>query len=134
MKNGRLIIAIITSLLDEALIVAVILWGLPRLGIHLPYYVIIIVCAAFVVYAVVFYQAGSRALRRRPVKGFTDQVGLEGKVVDRLSPEGTIKISGELWNARAENGEIEAGARVLVTGQDGFKLIVHQLNTSVSRR
>jgi membrane protein implicated in regulation of membrane protease activity len=126
MKNGRLIIAILTSLLDEALIVFVILWGLPQLGINLPLYIILIICAAFVVYAVVFYQAGSRALIRRPVKGFTDQVGLEGKAVNRLSPEGTVKISGELWNARSESGEIEAGARVIVTGQDGFKLIVRR--------
>jgi membrane protein implicated in regulation of membrane protease activity len=127
MKNGRLIIAILTSLLDEALIIFVILWGLPQLGINLPLYIIFIVCAAFMVYAVVFYQAGSRALIIRPVKGFTDQVGLEGKAVNRLSPEGTVKISGELWNARAESGEIEAGTRVIVTNQDGFKLIVRRL-------
>lgn len=126
MKNGRLIIAILSSLLDEGLIIALILWVLPQMGINLPLYIIFIVCAVFLLYAVVFYQLGSRALIRRPVKGFTDQVGLEGKAVNRLSPEGTVKISGELWNARAENGEIEAGARVIVTEQYGFKLIVRR--------
>lgn len=132
MKNGRLIIAILTSLIDEALIVAVILWGLPRLGIHLPLYIIIIVCAAFLVYSVIFYQLGTRALIKQPLKGLTDQIGLEGKAVNRLSPEGTVKISGELWNARAESGEIEEGARVIVTEQYGFKLIVRRVEAAGS--
>ena len=128
MKNGRLIIAILTSLLDEALIVFVILWGLPKLGVHIPLYIIILICSAFLGYAVVFYRAGSRALIKRPVKGFTDQVGLEGKVVVRLNPGGTVKIAGELWNAKAERGEIEVGTRVEVIGQRGFKVIVRRRN------
>jgi membrane-bound serine protease (ClpP class) len=126
MKNGRFIVAVLTSLLDEALIVAVILWGLPRLGIHIPLYGTILICAGFVVYAVVFYQKGTRALIKRPVQGFTDQVGLEGRVVSRLNPEGTVKIAGELWNARAENKAIEVGARIIVANQKGFKLIVRR--------
>jgi membrane-bound serine protease (ClpP class) len=128
MKNGRLIIAILTSLLDEALIVFVILWGLPKLGVHIPLYIIILICAAFLGYAAVFYRAGSRALIKRPVMGFTDQVGLEGKVVVRLNPGGTVKIAGELWNAKAERGEIEVGTRVEVIGQRGFKVIVRRRN------
>jgi membrane-bound ClpP family serine protease len=127
MKNGRLIIAILTSLLDEALIVFVILWGLPRLGVNIPLYIIILICLAFAVYAVIFYKAGSRALIKRPLRGFTDQVGLEGRAVSRLAPEGTVKISAEFWNARSESQEIEAGSRVLVVSQKGFKLTVRRL-------
>ena len=128
MKNGRLIIAMLTSLLDEALIVFIILWGLPKLGVYIPLYIIILICSAFLVYAIVFYRAGSRALIKRPVKGFTDQVGLEGKVVVRLSPAGTVKIAGELWNAKGESGEIEVGEAVEVVGQKGFKVIVRRKN------
>lgn len=127
MKNGRLIIAILTSLLDEALIVFIILWGLPKLGVKIPLWGTILICAAFVVYAVVFYITGSRALIKHPVKGFTDMVGLEGKVVYTLAPHGTVKIAGELWNAKAENGEIEAGSSVEVISREGFKLIVRRL-------
>jgi membrane-bound serine protease (ClpP class) len=130
MKNGRLIIAILTSLLDEALIIFIILWGLPRLGVHIPLWGTILICAGFVVYAVVFYIMGSRALIKRPVLGFTDQVGLKGRVVMRLGPEGTVKIAGELWNARAESGEIEAGERVEVIRQKGFKVIVRRIAVS----
>jgi membrane-bound ClpP family serine protease len=126
MKNGRLIVAILTNLLDEALIVAIILWGLPRLGIHIPLYGIILICILFLTYAVIFYHKGSRALLKPPVLGFTDQVGLEGQVVSRLTPEGLVKISGELWKAKVENGNIEVGAQVVVVSQKGFKLIVRR--------
>jgi len=130
MKNGRFIIAVITNLLDEALIVAVILWGLPRVGVHIPLYGTILICLGFIIYAVAFYIIGSRALIKRPLPGFTDLIGLEGRVVDRLAPEGTVKISGELWNARSENTEIEAGMRIVVIHQKGFKLIVRRLDLS----
>ena len=121
-----MIVAILTTLLDEALIIAVILWGLPRLGINFPLYATILVCVGFVIYSVVFYKAGSRALIKQPVKGFTDLAGMEGRVVVRLSPQGTIKIAGELWDARSENGDIEAGIPVEVVKQVGLKLIVRR--------
>jgi membrane-bound ClpP family serine protease len=127
-KNTRLIIAILTSLIDEALIIFVIIWGLPKLGINLPLYFTILICAGFVFYAVIVYKAGSRALLKPPVKGFTDLVGLEGKVVIPLNRKaGTVLISGELWESRAENGEIEAGARVTVILQHGFILIARRV-------
>lgn len=124
-KNTRLIIAILTSLLDEALIIFVIIWGLPRFGINLPIYFTILICVGFIFYAVIVYKVGSRALLKHPVKGFTDLVGLEGKVVLALNRKvGTVLISGELWEARSENGEIEAGVKVTVIRQQGFTLIV----------
>jgi len=126
MKKGRFIIAVLTSLLDEALIVVAILWGLPQLGIHIPLYGTILICSGFVVFAVVSYVIGSRVLVKRPVPGFTDLVGLEGRVVIRLNTEGTVKISGELWNAKTETGEIEVDTRIIVVNQKGLKLIVRR--------
>lgn len=127
-KNTRLIIAILTSLIDEALIIFVIIWGLPKLGIYLPLYITILICVGFVFYAVIVYKAGTRALLKHPVKGFTDLIGLEGKVAIPISKKaGTVLISGELWEARAETGEIEASARVTVIFQQGFILIVRRV-------
>ena len=126
MRRGRLIVAILTSLLDEALIIAVILWGLPRLGVQIPLYVTILVCLGFGLFAFLIYIMGSRALLKQPVKGFTDLVEMQGQVVVRLNPEGTVKIAGELWDARSENGDIEVGTRVEVVSQKGYKLIVRR--------
>lgn len=124
--NARLIMTIFTNLLYEAIIVAPLIWGLPRLGIHIPLYGITLICVAFLIYAVVFFIIGSRTLRKKPLPGFTTMVGLQGQVVSQLAPEGVIRIKGELWNARAENGTIKGGAEVIVVRQYRLKLVVHR--------
>ena len=124
MKNARLIIAIITNLLDEAIIVALIIFGLPRLGIQIPLYGIILIGVGFLVYAVGFYTVGSRILRKKPLPGLTDMVGVEGRAVSRLAPKGFVRIQGELWESKADSGVINAGKDVIVIDQYGLKLIV----------
>jgi membrane-bound ClpP family serine protease len=122
--NARLIMTIFTNLAYEAIIVALLLWGLPRLGIHMPLYGIILICVAFLTYAVVLFIIGNRTLMKEPLPGFLTMVGLEGRTVSRLAPEGFVRIEGELWNARAEKGTIESGAEVIVVRQYGLKLAV----------
>jgi membrane-bound ClpP family serine protease len=120
----RLIVAIITSLLDEAAIVAAILWGLPRLGVKIPLWGMITIVIGFAIFAVVSFRIGSRTLKKKPMLGFTNMIGTEGLSSTRLSPDGLIKIDGELWAARSEKGLIEEGSKIVVTGQKGLKLIV----------
>lgn len=124
--NVRLIIAILTSLIDEIIILAIILWVLPRFNINLPWWGLALVIIAFLVYAVTTFILGSRILRKKPVAGFTDMIGLTGRVASRLAPNGFIRVEGELWEAKAERGTINVGEEVTVVGQKGFKLIVRQ--------
>jgi membrane-bound ClpP family serine protease len=124
MKNPRLIIAIITSLLDEAIVVALIVFGLPRLGVNIPTYGLILIGVSFIIYAVGFYIIGSRILRKKPMLGFTNMVGLEGRATTRLAPEGYISVKGELWQSRAETGTIKIGSNVIIVLQDSLKLVV----------
>jgi membrane-bound ClpP family serine protease len=122
----RLIVAIVTTLMEEAALAAIVLWGLPRLGINLNVGVLIALMAALAAYAITTYRLGSRALGRKPVVGLTDMVGARGKAVSDLAPEGTVRIKGELWEARAEGRKISAGADVIVVGQEGLKLVVRR--------
>ncbi len=123
--NVRLIIAILTSLLDEIIILAIILWVLPSFfNVHLPWWGLALVVIGFLVYAVATFILGSRILAKKPVAGFTDMIGLTGKAASRLAPNGFIRIEGELWEARAENGIINASTEVIVVAQKGLKLIV----------
>jgi len=124
--TGRLIVAIITTLIEEAALAAVVLWGLPRLGINLHIGVLIALMAALAAYAIITYRLGSRALKRKPVVGLPGMVGARGKTVSDLAPEGTVRIKGELWESRAEGRKINAGVKVIVVGQDGLKLIVRR--------
>jgi membrane-bound ClpP family serine protease len=126
MKTTRLIIAILSTLVEEAALAALLLWGLPQLGIHLPLPVLIVLMAALVAYAVITYRLGSRALRRKPEGGLSDMLGMRGEVVSSLDPEGMVKIKGELWRAKSAGRKIDAGEEVTVVGQNGLKLIVER--------
>jgi len=124
--SGRLIIAIVSTVLEEAALAAGVLWGLPRLGIHIPLWVLIIVMAAWGVYTITTYRMGSRALRKKPVHGLMAMLGSEGKVVSPLVPGGMVRIKGELWMAKSAGERMDAGEQVTVVGQDGLKLIVRK--------
>jgi membrane-bound ClpP family serine protease len=126
MNNPRLIIAIITNLLDEAIIAAFIIFGLPRLGVNIPLWGLILIGIGFLVYAVGFYLIGSKVLRKKPLPGLTNMVGVEGKVVSPLAPKGFIRAEGELWSSKADNGFIDIGADVIIIEQRRLELIVRR--------
>lgn len=51
-----------------------------------------------------------------------------GSVVQRLTPQGMVRVNGELWNAVSMSGEeIEAGEKVEVLRLDGLTLHVDRL-------
>ena len=124
--KGRLIIAIVSTVLEEAALAVGVLWGLPKLGIHIPLWVLIIVMVAWAAYTVTTYRMGSRALRKKPIAGLLDMVGSEGKVVSPLVPEGLVRIKGELWRAKSASGRMDTGEEVIVVGQDRLKLVVRK--------
>ena len=124
--NTRLIVAIVTSLIDEIIIIAIIVWVLPRFDIHIPLWGIVLIAIAFVTYAVGSFIVASRILRKKPLPGQCDMVGIEGKVVTRLNPEGFVRVQGELWKSRAEKGPLEPGTEISVIAQEGFRLIVRR--------
>ena len=75
--NARLIIAIITSLLDEAIIVGLILWGLPKLGVKIPLWGMILAIIAFAIFAVASFRIGSHTLKKKAMPGFAEMTGME---------------------------------------------------------
>ncbi len=127
--SGRLIIAIVSTVLEEAALAVGVLWGLPKLGIHIPLWVLIIVMLAWGTYTVVTYRMGSRALRRKP-EIVLPLIDSKGKVVTPIAPEGMVKIKGELWQATSAGESIGIGEEVTVVGQDGLILIVHKSSNS----
>jgi membrane protein implicated in regulation of membrane protease activity len=122
--NARLIIAVITNLLDEAIILAIILWGLPKLGVNLPVWATVLIVLVFLAWSITIFRFGSRILKKKPLPGLSDMLGTEGTVERALNPEGLVKIEGELWEARAETGMIDVGRDVVVVAQAHLKLTV----------
>nr|WP_273701962.1 nodulation protein NfeD [Acetomicrobium sp.] len=68
-----------------------------------------------------------RAMKRRIVSGQEELVGMTGKVVQDLNPEGTIFCHGEYWKAKSSDGSpIAKDEWVEVESVDGFVLIVRK--------
>ncbi|MFH1003607.1 MAG: NfeD family protein [Chloroflexota bacterium] len=124
MMRLRLVFAIISTTLEEAALVIIVLWGLPQLGIRLPLGGLIALMVAWGAFSVFIYRMGSRALRQKPTDGLPAMPGGTGKAVTHLDPEGLVSIRGELWVAKSAGGKIESGAAVTVVAQDGLKLTV----------
>jgi membrane-bound serine protease (ClpP class) len=69
--------------------------------------------------------------RRRAVVGAEALLGVDARVVQRCRPLGTVAVSGEIWNARCEDGA-EAGEIVRVSGLQGLTLLVDRKVAAVS--
>ncbi|MEI8308880.1 MAG: NfeD family protein [Chloroflexales bacterium] len=94
--------------------VAVALWAIALVSLLIAGF------AALGIYLVV-------RMRSQPVT--TGQEGLIGRLAEvrrRLAPEGMVFVDGALWSAVCENGEVEPGEYVRVTG-------VHELRLTVRR-
>lgn len=126
--SGRLILAILSTLLEETALVAIVLVGLPELGIKIPLAGLIALMLAWAAITVIMYRAGSRALKRKPITGLEAMIGSKGKAVNPLEPEGLVKIGAELWRARSVKDKIAVGDEVIVVAQEGSKLIVRPSN------
>jgi membrane-bound ClpP family serine protease len=120
----RLIAAIVSMIAEQAGIYAVWRWLLPYWGINLDVWVVISVMAAWLIIGTALFTMGTHALGTHEVKGLSSMIGMEGTAHVPLNPSGTVKIYGELWNARAAQGSIESGEDVIVTGEDGLNLVV----------
>ena len=124
--NARLIVAIISTMLEEAALAVIVLFGLPELGVEIPLAGLIALMVVWLAVSVIIYRIGSRALRRKPLEKLPDMVGSQGKVVSPLAPEGLVRIEGELWMAKSASGKINLGNKVAVVEQDGLRLVVRR--------
>ena len=51
-------------------------------------------------------------------------IGMSGRAVSALNPEGTVIIKGELWQAVADGAPINPGEMITVVRQEEFTLTV----------
>jgi membrane protein implicated in regulation of membrane protease activity len=61
--------------------------------------------------------------RLKPTTGAEAMIGRTAKVVAPCRPAGTVRIHGELWEARCEDGA-DPGEQVRVDAVDGLTLVV----------
>ena len=120
--NARLILTILVSLIDEAIIILIIFFVLSLFDIEMPLWLIITLVLVLSALTFVVY----RALSKKPLLGFESMIGKSGMTVSPIARKGTIKIGNELWQSETEHEYIEAGVEVIVTGQTGLKLNIRK--------
>jgi membrane protein implicated in regulation of membrane protease activity len=116
--------AILSWMLEEAILMAVVLWLLPLLNINIPLWVLGILMVALAVYSYVMYRVGIPTFLMKPKVAAETIIGNNGKVTKRLAPEGYVKVRGVLWKAICDDAELEIGDDVIVVGIEGLRLIV----------
>lgn len=121
MKDWLIVLLSLADDIAAALLVLLILWLL-KIPITLP--IIISLVAFTVFFTFIMHRAVIPALHRRKVTGVEGMLGLEGEVVEALSPQGSVKVKDEYWRARSVEGEVPAGERVEVLGVEGLLLKV----------
>jgi membrane-bound serine protease (ClpP class) len=84
---------------------------------------VVAVVVAFAIDAgeTVFFVRWSK--RRRATVGVETLVGRSAVVIRPLTPQGQVKLDGELWEARGPD-DLAPGQDVVVTGIDGLVLVV----------
>jgi len=63
-------------------------------------------------------------VRRQPAVVTTTLVGRQAVARSPLDPTGMVFLDGEYWSATVEEGRVEPGERVVVTGMHGLRLTV----------
>jgi len=127
-----MILAVISTALEEITIWIIWRWVLPDFGLNLPVVFLVSIMIAWLVFSVWLFLFTTRVLRKQVQAGLPSMIGTRGKVTHVLNPEGTVKIRGELWSAVAEEGEMEAGTEIIVVGQTSLKLTVRR-ESSIKR-
>ena len=121
---GYTIYSIVGTILEQVALVIIVRVGLPYLfNIHVPWWGLAILMAAFLVYSLFTYRMGKRALGKQPLVSPEAIIGSEGIVATSLHPKGYVKVKGELWRASSKS-ETEVGDEIEVIGIEGIELIV----------
>jgi membrane-bound ClpP family serine protease len=81
----------------------------------------LLIVAVIVTY--IFY-VGIKAQYTHVQTGLEALINSKGLATSDIKPRGEVRVQGEFWQAKANEGEINTGQPVMVVGIDGMFLIV----------
>ena len=125
-RRSFLVYAVFVSLLEQAVLLAVLLLALPAVGVVLPAWSIVLIVLIMAGTSVVLTWLNLKAIGLRPSR-YPD-VGVHARVVRDLAPRGYVRVGNELWPATCESGPLETGVDVRVTRMDGLRLVVEPVD------
>jgi len=117
---------ILVLLLDEvaALFIVVLVLRFFEIKLPLPVTVIVALIAGTLIFIV--HKAVIPSFHKKQVTGREGMIGLQGIVVESLTPIGVVTVGGEYWKAKSANENIDIDEDVEIIGIDGLTLRVQR--------
>ena len=115
---------VLVLLLDEAValgLVLLVLWFF-RIRISLP--IVIVIALLLGTFAFITHKVIIPSFHKKQVTGSEGMIGLEGEVIEPLTPVGVIRVGGEYWKAKSVGENIAAGEEVEILRLNGLTLTV----------
>ena len=121
---------VLVLLLDEAValgLVLLVLWFF-RIRISLP--IVIVIALLLGTFAFITHKVIIPSFHKKQVTGSEGMIGLEGEVIEPLTPVGVIRVGGEYWKAKSVGENIAVGEEVEILRLNGLTLTVKLKNRS----
>ena len=115
---------VLVLLLDEAVAVVLVLLVLWFLGIKIPLSVAIVIALLLGTFVFITHKVIIPSFHKKQVTGSEGMIGLEGEVIESLTPVGVIMVGGEYWKAKSVGENIAVGEEVEILEVDGLRLVV----------
>ena len=125
--RGYIIYSILTTVLQEAAVVAIVLWLLPLLEVHIPLWGMAILMAAVAAWGLIGYRLTRNIVNQESVTPSSAMIGSEGIAATPIEPEGVVRVRGELWKARTNHAAIAKNEEIVVEEIEGLILYVAPL-------
>jgi len=122
-------LAVVSSILEEAVLAGVVLWLLPRFGINIPLWALVFMMTALGAYSCAAYILGKKALEKKPLMASEAMIGSKCIVMTPLAPRGYVKVGSELWQASSLGSAIDKGQEVVIVGIEEMRLLVAPLDS-----
>ena len=115
---------VLILLLDEAIVVAAIIFAFWFFKIKIPLPITITIAIIGGIFIFIIHVAVITSFHRKQVTGREGMTGLQGRAVEPLTPFGTIIVKGEYWKAKCLYDKIGVDEDVEIVGIDGLTLMV----------
>lgn len=123
-KRAYALYSLITTLFEEAVLTTVVLLVLPRFGISIPVWLLLLVIVAWAAYSFTTFRLGERVIAKTPVVSAEALFGVKGMTTTQLSPEGYVRVGAELWRARSVSEDIDESTEVTIIDMQRLTLFV----------
>jgi len=117
---------VLVLLLDEVAALVLVILVLRFFEIKLPLPVIVIVALIVGTLIFIVHKAVIPSFHRKQVTGREGMIGLQGRVVESLTPIGVVIVEGEYWKAKSADENIEVDEEVEIIGIDRLTLRVQR--------